>query len=103
MSGEEWWGPKTIQAIAGATLGIGVWVGSIQAKINGKADKSKVARNPVEAETVGAGFKGLSEQIERMETNLNTRHEEWNKAFSGLDARQRTLIQDVTTLKAKQH
>ena len=81
-----------------STLAIGVWVGTIQARLNGKADKSKVARDPVEADTVKAGFKGLSTQIESLETNFNAKYEAQTVRVDRLEDR---LLNAITTGKTE--
>ncbi len=81
-----------------STLAIGVWVGTIQARLNGKADKSKVARDPVEADTVKAGFKGLSTQIESLETNFNSKFDDQTTRVDRLEDR---LLDAITHGKTK--
>ena len=83
----DWWGPKALQLVITAMLAIGIWVGTIQARLNGKADKSKVAKDPVEAVTVAQGFSSLSQQIDNMENNFNTRHKENTQRVDRLEDR----------------
>ncbi len=96
MTVEEWWGPKALQLVVTAMLAIGIWVGSIQARLNGKADKSKVARDPVEADTVAAGFKGLSVQITSLESSFNSKFDDQNKRVNRLEDR---LLNAITNGK----
>ncbi len=98
MAGEEWWGPKTVQVLCTGMLAIGVWVGTIQTRLNGKADKSKVAREPVEADTVRTGFKGLSVQIDKLEKNFNTKYVEQTQRVDRLEDR---LLNAITTGKVE--
>ncbi len=90
----ELWGPKSIQALTGAVLVIGVWVGGIQARLNGKADKSKIARDPVEADTVRVGIAGLSQQIDSMEKNFDKKYDAYTKRVERLENR---LLDAITS------
>ncbi len=77
-------------------LVIGVWVGTIQQRLNGKADKSKVARDPVEADTVRTGFKGLSAQITSLESSFNSKFDDQNDRVNRLEDR---LLNAITNGK----
>ena len=71
---EEWWGPKTVYAIATGFLMIGLWAGRVESVIknllHNKADKRDIPRHPVEAETVNEGFKALTERVNRLEDRV---------------------------------
>ena len=80
--------PTTIKIIVGTIFAIGVWVGTIQADVQNKAEKIDVASQQA----------ALTEALKSINKNLDDIKDSVQK----IDERQRKISEDVTKLKAKQ-
>ena len=79
--------PTFAKWIIGALLSVGIWVGTIQADINDKAEKIDVA---TQVATQTEVLKSINKSLETMATSLGN-----------LDERQRKTELEIATLKAK--
>lgn len=73
---------------------VGVWVGTIRADIDSKADKAKVEANEASVTEILKRIEGKLDDVNKKVDTLDTSVEK-------VDERQRTISQDVAMLKAK--
>lgn len=79
----------TIKGLAVAVLSIGIWVGTIQADLSSKADKTDVAKEPVEQSEIITALKSIDDKLGDISDDVKD-----------LDTRQRIISADVAVLKA---
>lgn len=79
----------TIKVLLVAVLSMGIWVGTIQADLDGKADVEDVAKEPVEQSEIVSALKNIDDKLGDIKDQVED-----------LDTRQRVISADVAVLKA---
>ena len=79
----------TIKVLLVAVLSMGIWVGTIQADLDSKADKDDVAKDPVEQSEIVSALRNIDDKLGDIKDQV-----------SDLDTRQRVISADVAVLKA---
>ncbi len=69
---------------------MGVWVGGINIVLLNKANKSDVAKHPVEREQISQSLKNIFNKLDELQ-----------KITTVMDERQRTISDDVIALKVR--
>ena len=89
----------TVRWLVGAAFAIGAWCAGMSYRLAGKANKSDVAKLPVEADMLELYFQGFNEKLDQMAASGDKRSTMYIKRLDEIDERLAATQKHVAVLR----